>query len=366
MKKILYSLLIFASIVFVSTKVSAAKYTYPVMNIFLNYDDETHDLSKDFNEILSIADDHNYNLMIVLDYHMMDDGSFCYSKPDGTKCEYIEQYYVYLLKNNYVPTFKIGDSGTLYSSINSNIVLKTIVVDANYSSSYATLINELNNEDFSNFVSTRKSTGTGNQHYLFMDNNHEMIYGSSMDYKISSLSSSNTYFFGENQLSVGGLLPTYKNYYYVEDEPEPNIFDEEIDDIDYSKMIFEFDVAFLKERNNLFDYLIDFENLGIIRDDNTLDTSRVQKFSRPYLEYVDSNGITRNRIIDFGYENQLEPRSAWYVAQTEEMPSNIKSLKLILPMEQTLYSRYKVSLVSYIPVPYNHPQIFAPTPKSGV
>lgn len=131
--------------------------------------------------------------------------------------------------------------------------------------------------------------------------------------------------------------------------PEVNIFDREIDDIDYFKMIFTFDVNALKENNNVFDYLIDFESIGSIQDDNTINESHIQKFGRPYIEYVDKDGVLRTLEIDFGYDDQKSTRSAWYVSQYQSISSEISSFKLILPMDETAYSRYRIRFVSYIP-----------------
>jgi len=210
-KKVLYSLLLFASIFFVGYRVKAANYTLPLIDNFFNYYNQSYDLSDDFDNILSIAEDKDYNIIITVFHHSSDvSGNSCFSSTE-IKCSYIEHYYVYLIKNNYVPTFKF-DGSWIYSSINSNIVGLDVVVDINYTSTYNSLINALNNSDFSMFSSNfNVSTGSGKQWYYTPSSiTKPMIYGASADYTISF--SSNTYYFGEYQITSGGLLPTYKNY----------------------------------------------------------------------------------------------------------------------------------------------------------
>jgi len=202
--------------------------------------------------------------------------------------------------------------------------------------------------------------------------NHTSIGGSSSNYvqitnipyfkmlrpddiydSVSVLETSNGYVFNRGDILIyndNGTFILNTEYKTEEDLTDnPNIYNEEIDDINYSKMIFHFDVDVFKERNNIFDYLIDFESIGTIQDDMSLNESHIQKFSSPYIEYVNKNGITKRLEIDFGYDDQVEIRGAWYVAQKQEISSDIKSLKLVIPMDKTAYSRYKINFVSYIP-----------------
>lgn len=288
MKKILASLLIFFSVFVVVDKVSAATYNYYINDNFYNYYDKTHDLSKDFDKILSLADGKNYNLLITTSQHMLGEaGTFCYSNPTGTKCEYIEKYYVYLIKNNYVPTFSINSPGWIYSSINSNIVMKTIEVDSNYNSSYETLITELTNNNFSNFVSENQSTGSGKQWYSYISNNHEMIYGASSDYVIKSLeSSSNSYYFGENKIVAGSLLPTYKSYFGYKNKKT----------ISFNKQIHSFDIYVDKsEKLSDLSYKLNY----IDNNDYTNgDMSKAKLYGVVFYGLKNENGLYHWELLD--------------------------------------------------------------------
>ena len=183
-------------------------------------------MKNDFDNILEIADSKNYELLITLSHYDTDENyNYCINLVGKGKCKYVSSYYVYLIKNDYVPEFKINSNGWIYSDISSNVLVKTIKIDSNYNTSYQNLIAELNNSDFSNFSSGRQSTGSGKQWYYFQNNNNEMIYGSSDDYTITSLDSSeNIYYFVDKKITKGSLLPTYKNYIKTYDTYSLSIF----------------------------------------------------------------------------------------------------------------------------------------------
>lgn len=216
MKQIIIGILVFISTFFIINRVHAASYTMPITNYFLNYYDESHNLKNDLDNILNIAKNKDYEVVITLFHYSNDDNyNYCNTLVGQGKCKYIYSYNILVIKNGYVPTFKINSNGWVYSSTSSNIVGTKIYVDSNYVSSYNALIQALNESDFSGFSPNfNASTGSGKQWYYQASNDNQMIYGASEDYEITSLdSSSNNYFFGDNQIMAGSLLPTYKNYY---------------------------------------------------------------------------------------------------------------------------------------------------------
>lgn len=350
MKKVLYSLLIFFSVFVVVDKVSAATYNFPVMDYFYNYYDETDNLQEDFEEILSIAKGKDYDVIITLYHYVSPSGTsslYCDTHPTEGMCKYIAYYYVYIIQNGHVPTFKINSSSWIYSLADSNIVSKKIEVDSDYNSNYEALITELTNNDFSNFVAAT----TNKLYYYARSNNNEMIYGASGDYVISSLdSSSNSYYFGEHQIVAGSLLPTYKNYYYVEEEPEPYIFDEYIEDHIYSKMIFNFDLSILESRDYVFDLLLN--NLSVENEinDGILYETEMFEISYPYLEYETSTGLKDILYLKDYDDNAIKEKRKVFVGfYQERLPEDVTSLKLIIPLYDTTEYQLLVQLVSWFP-----------------
>lgn len=213
MRKILYSLLIFASVFFTVDKISAANYRFQIMDYFLNYNNESHNLKDDLDNIIDVAKSNNYNILIVNShYSTPGTGSgYCNTQPTVGNCKYIMYYTVYLFKNDYIPSFTISASGFADTSLSSNMFKYQINVDNNYQTNYNLLINSLSNNDLSIFT---KATS---RFISWFSNTNDMLYDSTVDYTISSLGSGNTYFFGENQLSVGNLIPAYKKYIEVEE-----------------------------------------------------------------------------------------------------------------------------------------------------
>lgn len=191
-----------------------------------------------------------------------------------------------------------------------------------------------------------------NHMYDYFTNNNYFIlpYASSVPIYNYHRSSGSTYY----HIKIGDNNLSFDSGSYLEPSDEIisvnlfNSFNEEVDDINYSKMIFEFDVSVLKEKSNIFDYSIDFKTLGFINEDGSL-SKDVMKFSRPYIEYVDEYGIKKNLEIDFDYKDQDLPRSSWAIESHNSFYGDISSLKLIIPMHDTAYTRYLIQLSSLIP-----------------
>lgn len=193
---------------------------------------------------------------------------------------------------------------------------------------------------------------TNNEYDYFTTNNYFILpYSANVPIYNYNRSSSSTFYhikIGDSELSFNSksYLESSDEFIDVKDYYE---FNETIDDIDLAKMIFDFDVSVFKERGNIFDYLIQFETIGSIQEDDSLNTNHLQKFSRPYIEYVDRNGLVRRYEVDFGYEDQENPRTFWWTGNQDEIIGDITSLKLIIPMHETAYARYLIQLTSYIP-----------------
>lgn len=198
-------------------------------------------------------------------------------------------------------------------------------------------------------VESSKFNFTNNQFDYFNNNSYFVLPYAAFNINIHNFDyqSSLTYYkvkIGNNELSVGTSLESDDNYL----GSKVYKYDEYINDIDYSRMILDFDVEAIRSRNNVFDGLYDISTDGALNEDGEIYTDAHPDFSEPYLEYELSDGI-KKVIKIFNYEDEKVMRSYWYGTYLNEVNSDIQSMRLVIPMYDTSYVRYLVRIVTYIP-----------------
>lgn len=155
------------------------------------------------------------------------------------------------------------------------------------------------------------------------------------------------------KVSVGHYLSASDSYVGV-----GYSFVENIDDYDYAKMIFNFDVNALSDRNNKFDVHTSLSILG----DFDFDTKEYKvcsecfKVSEPYLEYTLSTGekdlvLIRNEDL---YNRKLNYDFSLDNVYNKKLPDDIVELKLIIPMDYINDVRFQVGLETKIPFTYSY------------
>lgn len=169
------------------------------------------------------------------------------------------------------------------------------------------------------------------------------------DDKVSSVTTSDNYTF--NNDDVVFYLTDSLGYESIEMNTEHksadeilkgNIFDEEVDDYNYSKMVFNLNQDEIKSNNYTFDTDYKIETVGEIDDQgNLLSKDNSIEFLEPYIEYTLENR-TKYLYLSNSDSSHNNPSNLWELASCPALPSGATGVKLIIPMESTKNVRYKV------------------------
>lgn len=312
MKRILYSLLIFISIFFVVDKVSAVT-------------SDVYDMSKwiDVSEF-TLPDgitEENYNIIIVSRFNGQGYKLFYWSKD-------IERY----------PRAAVDD----YLNVNP---FPYFIKSSTYTFEFSTVL-----------------TGTGPGYVNVYDeskpfskvfdiSNSEQTTGTftfNVDYVVYT--SVNIEYVKSGAEPYGYALWFDLSKVDFEEEPEPYTFDEYIDDVNYSKMIFNFDLSILESRDHVFDLTLNnFSIENEINDGILYETERFE-ISYPYLEYETSTGLKDVLYLkDYDDKEIKEKRKVFVGSYIDILPDDVISLKLIIPLYDTTNYQLWIQLVSWFP-----------------
>lgn len=124
-------------------------------------------------------------------------------------------------------------------------------------------------------------------------------------------------------------------------------FNKNVDDYNYSKMIFNLNQDEIKSNNYNFDMEYKIETVGEIDEQGNLVSSDSIDFLEPYIEYTLDNR-KKYLYLSNSEASHNNPSSLWELASCPALPSGATEVKLIIPMESTKNVRYKVYLKSAV------------------
>lgn len=349
MKKILYSLVIFIGLFIFADKVSAFELISPVRT--LSY--SSSQISVWNNQIATTNID---NVSSLSGYKNLK--NYVDNKQYSQYGEYYACY------------FKYPTSGQTYGCFVSDTAENFVVFSREltgynmFGLGFSVISNGMAYVIGNNLASVQRLNSVGSLYVLGF---YEYMYDNTFvlltnvpafymdDDNDSTLATSDGYYFNNGDIVLinnNGVLELNTDY-KTSLTPEPNIFEEEIDDINYSKMIFDFDLGVLAEREYILDLLFDFSTIGNLDSSGQLYDSSSVPFPEPYLEIVNSNGFKDIIALESLNESHNVLKSAWSGTYQETISSDITSLKLIIPMNATENVRYDIGLISYIPYTYS-------------
>lgn len=209
---------------------------------------------------------------------------------------------------------------------------------------------------------------SGSAGELYGDFSKDLTFFTNINYfklddpNYNTIITSDNYYFNNGDVVFYESNGQYKlntSYKTVDDLSEVHIYDDVIEDTNYSKMIFTFDLDILEEKNNVFDVMLeDFytnkqkQSLtdhpgGVIHEDEEYVDIGYQEIPFPYLEYELLDGSKDILYLKNMDDSVLNYRKNYYYAKyLDTLPNNVTSLKLILPMNETVDYLYTVRLYS--------------------
>jgi len=366
MKKILYSLLIFISIFFVVDKVSAADNTISFDLTNSNFITVYDELKPKLDQIQDVLSNNPKNHKYVIFIGKNSTGNFINLYLMANTASY-DTSNIYCYINAFSGSVNRLLGGCRSYNSYSPYTFANYSYNSSNESGFNTLITNLSNDillDWSSNSFLQSRTSGNNNTFIDMNsfsfsNNYYDYFSKNSNFILPYASNVPiyNYYSGNYTLKIGDIavpagLTSYlepSDNYLGEEEPEPYIFDEYIDDIDYSKMIFDFDVDVLASRNYVFDGLFDFSTIGFINPDGIDDSfGDGGVFPKPYLEYTLVDDTKGTIEIFETYYDELE-RAYWYGTYNESLSNDIVKLRLIIPMQTTYEVRYDINFVSFIP-----------------